>query len=667
MFFGTRKPFAYHIFRLSNKQFLMQRLPIIIILLTCIFTLAIAQEESLGTRFPEGVQEAEYRYRTAEGAEQVQSRIDPPFWWVGMAEPRLQLMVHRKDIGQCKDWKLQEYAGVRLQQVHHVANPNYLFIDLWIGPGTPAGRLTLTSDCGKAQRIEYELRQRQSGSDRVQGINSSDLIYLIMPDRFANGNTDNDSPPGMRQQGIDRENVFFRHGGDLIGIMEHLDYLQELGVTALWLNPVLENDQPYESYHGYAVTDHYRIDPRFGTNEQYLQLVNLCHERGIKVIMDIIHNHVGDQHHTIRDLPTEDWIHQSDTFFKTTYRATTLMDPYAAETDRTRMLDGWFDNHMPDLNQRNPLVANYLTQNNIWWVEYSGQDGYRIDTYAYNDQDFMANWGQRMQREFPSLGFFGETWVHGPAVQAQFTADNQLREGWNSHLPGVTDFQLYYAITEALNQTQGWTSGIARLYYTLAQDFLYDDPYRNVLFLDNHDLARLFSALDQDLDKFKSGITMLMTLRGIPMIYYGTELAMTGVGGAFGEAGRRDFPGGWSNDAENKFKKKGRTELEQEVFGHIKTLANYRKNNPVLHTGKLTQFVPENDIYAYFRHNENKTVAVFYNSAEEPQTFTTERYSDRLAGFGQARNIATGEAVQDLGTITLEAKSCVVWELSNNK
>jgi glycosidase len=641
----------------------MDRRMTFVIFLMISITSLWAQEEELGQRFPDGVEEAEYAYRKATAGTVDKARVEPPNWWVGMSNSFLQVLLYDERIGDCEEITL-DYPGVSLDAVHRPDNANYLFLDLTIGPGTPPGTMQFLLTCGEeSKEIPYELHVRKQGEDRIQGVDASDLIYLIMPDRFANGDSDNDVIPDMQQTGLDRENVFFRHGGDLIGIMEHLDYLEDIGVTALWLNPVLENDQPYDSYHGYAITDHYNIDARFGNNQQYLQLVNLCHERGIKVIMDIIHNHVGDHHWFIRDLPMEDWIHQPDTFIKTTYRAPTLMDPYASSADRSRMLDGWFDNHMPDLNQQNPFVANYLTQNNIWWMEFSGQDGYRIDTYAYNDQNFMASWGKRMKEEFPTMSFFGETWVHGMGVQSQFTQNNNLREGWNSNLPGVTDFQMYYAIIEALNEEQGWTSGITRIYYTLAQDFLYEDPGKNVLFLDNHDLSRIVTTLDEELQKFKSGIALLLTMRGIPMIYYGTEILISGEGGAFGEAGRRDFPGGWKGDKEDKFKEKGRTEQEQAAFEYVRALANYRKVNPVLQTGRLMQYVPEDNIYVYFRYDASKTVMIAYNSAEAANTFSTKRYAERINGFTKAVDVITGEKIADISQISLAGKAAIVLEL----
>jgi glycosidase len=467
-----------------------------------------------------------------------------------------------------------------------------------------------------------------------------------MPDRFANGDPGNDVVEQMAQTGIDRAKFQFRHGGDLLGVMEHLDYLAELGVTALWLNPVLENDQPYASYHGYAITDHYNIDRRFGDNGQYKQLVKLAHARGIKVIMDVIFNHVGDAHYQIKDLPSEDWIHQWPEYTQTTYRATTLMDPHASERDRKLMTDGWFDKHMPDLNQQNDHLANYLIQNSIWWTAFSGQDGFRIDTYAYPDPAFMAEWNRRLLAEFPQLGIFGETWVHGPGVQAWFTGSETLHPEFNTNLPGVTDFQLYYAIGEALGQDPGWTNGVMRIYYTLAQDYLYKNPENNVLFLDNHDLARFFTTVNQDVTKFKSGLAMLMTMRGIPMLYYGTELGLQGSGGGFGEGGRIDFPGGWTGDDKNLFRSEDRNELETELFEYTKRLANFRKESRALTEGKLIQYVPQNGVYVYFRRAENETVMVVFNGNNSATTLDATNYQDWLEGFTSGYDVTQDRTVE---------------------
>ncbi len=610
-----------------------------------------------------GVEESEYRVRVPDGGPVTEARIEPPNWWVGMRDNKLQLLIYDEEIST--SGVQIDYPGVTVQAVHRVENPNYLFVDLLIGPATVAGEfpIVLSAD-GEELTYAYELKERLPQEGRLQGLTSEDLIYLIMPDRFANGDPSNDSFADMNQSGINRDKVFFRHGGDLMGVMEHLDYLEELGVTALWLNPVLENDQPYESYHGYAITDHYEIDKRFGTNEQYRQLVELCHERGMKVIMDVIHNHVGDEHWFIKDLPTSDWIHQdTEHLRKSNFRETALVDPHASAYDKEQLSDGWFDAHMPDLNQRNPFLAQYLTQNAIWWNEFSGHDAYRIDTYFYPDQDFMYDWAKRLNDEYDEFSFFGETWVQGYSVQAQFTENSAIRGGVPTDLPAVTDFQLFFAIQEVLAGQEGWTQGTARLYYTLAHDYLYEDAYRNVIFLDNHDLARYFTVVGEDLDRYKMGLAFLLTTRGIPMIYYGTEILLSGSGGGFGEGGRKDFPGGWKEDYFDKFRAVNRTAAEEEAYTFVKKLANYRKNSNALTQGKLIHFIPNNGVYVYFRQGVDATVMVLLNARDQEQIVNTESYQEILKGFTGAEDVVTGEKYPEINEIKVSGRSTLVLEL----
>jgi glycosidase len=627
---------------------------------------ATAQQENIYNddplqKIPLGVDESEYFIREPTGAAEVSTRVEPPFWWTGMNNPRLEILIHDKDVADLSAGI--NYPGVRVVGQSREENPNYLFIEVEITPAARPGSFTINvGGPAEMRQYPYELRARSSDPAHVQGIDASDFIYLLMPDRFANGDPKNDSVEGMAQTGVNREKVFFRHGGDLIGVMEHLDYLEDLGVTALWLNPVLENDQPYESYHGYAVTDHYAIDARLGTNENYRQLVQLAHERGLKVIMDVIFNHVGDRHWFIEDLPSADWIHQWPEYTKTTYRATTLMDPHAASADRREFSDGWFDRHMPDLNQQNPHLANYLIQNSIWWAEYTGHDGYRIDTYAYCDQEFMAEWNRRMKAEFPAIGIFGETWVHGPGVQAWFVGSNRIGQGLDTNLPGVTDFQVYYGINEALAEEPGWTSGISRLYYTLAQDFLYPNPRANVLFLDNHDLARFYTVVGEDFEKYRSGLALLLTLRGIPMINYGTELLFTGSGGSFGEGGRIDFPGGWRRDPVNLFKPAERSKSQQRAFDLLRRLARYRRDHRVLHSGELTQFLPQEGVYGYVRHNATERILIVFNASETARPIDFSHFAPYTTGVTTAYDVLSGETV-DLTTRTLAPKATWVLEL----
>lgn len=589
-------------------------------------------------------------------------RIEPSFWWVGMKNPNLQLLVHGKDIS--KNEVSINYAGVKLMKVNQVDNPNYLFLDLLISADAPAGKFDIVfSQNGKQQvKYTYELKTRNTNQQKFQGVTNKDFIYLIMPDRFANGDTKNDVVKGMNETALNRDSMYYRHGGDLKGIAAHLDYLQELGVTALWLNPVLENNQPKTSYHGYANTENYKIDPRFGTNEDYHQLVADCHQRGMKMIKDLVHNHFGTEHFTIKDMPTKDWVHQWPTYTKTTYREQVHFDPYVSKKDKDLMLNGWFDRHMPDLNQNNEFVKNYLTQSHIWWIEYADLDGFRLDTYAYNDAKFMAEWGKRIMEEYPKFTFFGETWVHGVPNQAFFTKGNKINQGIDTELQGVTDFQALWAINEALNGKFGWTDGVVRLYNTLTNDYMYEDPTRNVVFLDNHDISRFYSVVGEDFDKYKSGIAWLLTTRGIPQFYYGTEILMKNYANPDGLV-RSDFAGGWATDKVNKFSSTGRTAKENEAFNYVKKLANYRKNNEVLQTGKMMQFIPEDGIYVYFRYNNQKTVMVVMNGNTEAKTLSTDRFSEMILGRKAAKNVVSDELLADISQLKIPAKTTLVLEL----
>ena len=589
-------------------------------------------------------------------------RVEPNFWWVGMNNPALQLVVHGDKIAE-RDVSL-DYPGVTLKEVHKVDNPNYLFLDLQIAPGTKPGKFPITfSKKGKKKlSYQYELKARNNSPERITGVTNEDFVYLIMPDRFANGNKANDVVKGMQETTLNRDSMYYRHGGDIQGIINNLDYLQDLGVTALWLNPVLENDQPRTSYHGYANTENYKIDPRYGTNELYRQLGDELQKRDMKLIKDLVHNHVGSQHWTIKDMPTKDWVHQWPEYTKTNYKDQVLFDPYAAEVDKKQMTDGWFDSHMPDMNHDNPFVRNYITQSHIWWIEYAGLDGFRLDTYAYNDLDYMAEWGKAIKEEYPQLTFFGETWVHGVPNQVYFTQGNTVNQGFDTQLQGVTDFQTLWGINEALNGKFGWNDGVNKLYTALASDYQYQDPTRNVVFLDNHDLSRFYSVVGEDINKFKSGIAWLLTTRGIPQLYYGTEILMKNFSDPDGKV-REDFKGGWAEDKVNKFTATGRTEQENEAFNYVKKLANYRKQNEVLQTGKLMQYVPEDAVYVYFRYNDDKTVMVVMNTAEEEKSIKTSRFNERMQGFSKAQNIVTDQVLDTAKSITIPAKTTLVLEL----
>ncbi|NML21508.1 glycoside hydrolase family 13 protein [Pseudoflavitalea sp. G-6-1-2] len=594
-------------------------------------------------------------------------RFYPAHWWTGMKSQQLQLLVYAPGSTRgVESVRLKPYTGVQLKKVHRFKNRAYIAIDLEIAATAKPGQLQLKfllkGDVGPD--FKYELKQRQPGigTTRIKGIGTEDLIYLIMPDRFSNGDITNDRIPGMLDQSLNRKDIWARHGGDLKGVENNIGYLQDLGVTAIWLNPVLENDMANRTEHGYAITNHYKVDPRLGGAKAYHSLIDALHARGMKIIQDAVYNHVGINHFLFKDLPDSSWFHFSKKYINTTYKDQVLMDPYAAADDKKRMSDGWFVPSMPDLNQQNEFVANFLIQHALWCTEEFGLDGWRIDTYAYNDLAFMNRCNKALLDEYPQLHIFGETWVHGTLNQSYFAA-NHFDIPYKSNLPGVTDFQLnLYGIIPALTQPFGWTEGVSRLYSTTANDFVYQDPNRNVIFLDNHDVSRIFSILGENIPKMKMAIGWLLTYRGIPQLYYGTETLMKNFANPDGLV-REDFPGGWKNDSANKFTASGRTTAENEIFDYTRKLANYRKNTPALHSGKLMQYVPEDGVYVYFRYNDQKTIMCIINSNDQPKTIATARFEERLKGFGGATDIATGNRFTLKDSMSLPAQSLLIADL----
>ncbi|WP_158797094.1 glycoside hydrolase family 13 protein [Pedobacter sp. L105] len=591
--------------------------------------------------------------------------VEPMFWWVGMKNPKLQLMVHGKNISGYTA-KL-DYPGVKLVEVHQVENANYLFIDLEIAPDAQAGKFPITFlENGKKKfDYSYELKTKDNSAGRIQGVTDKDIIYLLMPDRFSNGDVSNDKVKGLREQTLNRDSVYYRHGGDIQGVINHLDYFKELGVTTIWMTPEIENDMPHASYHGYAVTDHYKIDPRYGTNELYKTYVEKAHAKGLKIIKDVVHNHLGSEHWMFRDMPMKDWVNQWPVFTQSSYRDEPVMDPHASAADLKKMVDGWFATTMPDFNERNPYVQNYLTQNHIWWIEYAGIDGLRLDTYPYNEPSYMADWAMKLKAEFPNLSIFGETLVNSVASQAYFTQGNTVNRGFDTHLPGVTDNMMKNAIYEALNSKPGWTEGVFRLYTVVSQDFLYQDPTRNTIFWDNHDMSRFYSLVNEDFAKYKEGMAILLTMRGTPQLYYGTEILMKNFSNPDGLV-RFDFPGGWKGDKADKFTAAGRTKQENEAWNFVSKLAHYRESNPALQSGKMIQYVPEDDMYIYFRlaTDGGKSVMVILNPEEKVKTLDTSRFAAQLKDAGSLVNVMTGEKLNILKTITIPAKTTLVLELN---
>lgn len=589
-------------------------------------------------------------------------RVEPMFWWTGMVNPHLQLLVHGSRIA---DYKVQlKYKGVTLQKVNKVENPNYLFLDLLIDKDTKPGSfdIVFSAKGEKDLYYTYQLKQQDNSPDRIQGVTNKDFIYLIMPDRFSNGDPTNDRVAGMKDQTLNRDSMYDRHGGDLQGVINHLSYLKDLGVTAIWCTPMIENDMTHASYHGYAATDLYKIDPRFGSNQLYKTYVEKCHSMGLKVIKDVVHNHIGSEGWIMKDLPMKSWVHQWPKYTNTNYRDQPVMDPHASKADIRSQLDGWFVPTMPDVNEDNPFVQNYYIQNHIWWIEYAGIDGLRLDTYPYNDPAFMAKWAMALKAQFPHLSIFGETFVQTVAEQAFYSEGNTVNRGFDTHLPGVTDYALNAAIYEAVNGKFGWDNGVSRLYETLAQDFLYKDPTRNCIFLDDHDVSRFYSVIGENFDKYKEGLGILLTMRGIPEMYYGTEILMKNFDAPDGLV-REDFPGGWPKDSVNKFIAKGRTAKENEAFNYVKALANFRKNSTALQTGKLMQYVPEDGIYVYFRYDAKQTIMVIVNSNKVSEMLKTDRFSERMNGFSNAENIITKERLSTIQSLSVPAQSTTILEL----
>ncbi|MGM0565949.1 MAG: glycoside hydrolase family 13 protein [Bacteroidota bacterium] len=588
--------------------------------------------------------------------------VEPPFWWAGMKHSELQLLVHGQDIG----YSTPEfnYNGVKLKQTIKVKNPNYLFLDLEISPEATPGSFTIyfMREGKQVYSYDYELHDRKQTSASRQGFGQEDVIYLLMPDRFANGDTTNDSHPDMLEK-ADRSDPDGRHGGDLQGVMNHLSYFKELGATAVWLNPFLENNQQAYTYHGYAISDLYRVDPRHGSNELFQELVDKAHDKDIKIIMDMIMNHIGSGHYWMDDLPMNDWIHQFDEYTSSNYRANVAVDPHASEYDLRKMKDGWFDTHMPDLNQKNPLLARYLIQNTIWWIEYAGIDGIRMDTQPYPDEDFMADWAEYVMKEYPNFSIVGEAWIGQPSLVAYYQGGKDNFNGYDSHLSHVFDFPGNYAVSSAFNEDNGWDRGLARFYEHLSQDFLYPRPHDLLVFADNHDLSRVYTTMGENMDKLKMAMTYIFTVRGTPVLQYGTEILMTGEEHAGHGKMRKDFPGGWEEDEQNAFTEEGRTEEQNEIFNHIQKLIDFRQSSEVMQTGKLTQFIPGNDVYIYFRHLDDEAVMIAYNNTGENKTVDGERFSEIMDDYKSGENIITGKSIETFDQITVPAMSAMVVKL----
>ena len=593
-------------------------------------------------------------------------RVEPPNWWVGMKMSEIQIMIYGKKIAEL-DPKIDS-ESIRLKAIDRVENQNYIFLTIEIPKNTLPQSFKINFLKGKKVKIshDYPILKRNENSSNVIGFNQEDVMYLITPDRFANGNTQNDELSYMKEK-LGSGN-FDRHGGDLQGIIDHLDYIENLGFTAIWLNPALENNMEKSSYHGYSTTDYYKVDPRFGSNQKFIELSKKAKEKGIKIIMDIIPNHCGSEHWFFLDPPMSNWFNNQNNFVNTTHLRQSIQDIHASEFDRIGHTDGWFVKTMPDLNQRNPLVSKYFIQNAIWWVEYASLSGFRVDTYPYSDKDFMTDWTMKIMEEYPLFNIVGEEWSENPAITSYWQRGKNNHDGYISFLPSLMDFPIQMAFIESLNDDFGWGKGFIKAYRMLANDFLYADPYNLVIFPDNHDMTRFFTQVKNDLDLFYMGIVYYVTMRGIPQFFYGTEILMNSNENP-GNHGliRSNFPGGFPGDKVNAFTREGLNSDQIKTLDFFKKLLNWRKRNETIHHGKLIQFAPKtggkDEIYSYFRIHQGKKVWVLFNRNDQAKQVEMFRYRELIENHEQGYEVLTDRKI-DLGEkIIIEAKSSMIIEL----
>jgi glycosidase len=580
--------------------------------------------------------------------------IEPSFWWAGMKNTDLQIMVHAKDVASLRTQI--NTPGIRLVSAVQTSNKNYLFLNLKINESVKPQ--TFQIDFLKDDKVvfsqPYTLKERKSNSAVRVGFTTADVLYLITPDRFVNGDPSNDNHPDMREKS-NRSFKGGRHGGDIAGIIKNLDYIKSTGFSAIWLNPVLENNQTEYSYHGYSITDFYKVDPRFGSNDSYLDLVKNCHEKGLKVIMDMIVNHCGSFHWWMNDLPDTDWINFNNKFVNTTHQRAVIQDVHVSEYDKKMFTDGWFVETMPDLNQKNKLLSTYLIQNAIWWIEYADIDGIRMDTYPYPDKDFMSDWTCAVMAEYPGFNIVGEEWSENPAIVAHWLKGKVNPNGYSSCLPGAMDFPIQGALRKSLTNNNWYP-----LYETLSMDFLYPDANSLVVFPDNHDMSRLYSQVNENLDLFNLGLTYMLTTRGTPQIYYGTEILMSNPGTDDHGIIRSDFPGGWQGDQKNGFSNIGLSSNQIETKSHIQKLLKWREKNGVIHHGKMMHFVPENNIYVYFRYDNDEKVMVVLSLNKKDVTLDLKRFKEMLPISFSATEIISGTNMELADSLNVPAYKSLI-------
>lgn len=583
-------------------------------------------------------------------------KVAPTFWWAGMKNSELQVLLYGDDISSSE--VSISSKDIYLKEIVRQSNSNYLIIYLDLNDAKAQKFDIILTKGRKVTKVPYELKERTRKGSDIEGFTSSDVLYLIMPDRFANGNPENDVVPGMLENKVDRNEQYARHGGDFKGISEHLDYISDLGVTAVWLNPTQENDMKDGSYHGYAITDYYQIDRRFGSNEEFLQLVNEAHGKGLKVVMDMIFNHCGSENYLFKDRPQDDWFNFRSNYVQTSFKTASVMDIHASDYEKAIATDGWFTQVMPDLNQRNRHVARYLIQSSIWWIEYAGINGIRQDTHPYADYDFMSTWCKEVLEEYPHFNIVGETWLNSNVLVSYWQKDSKLAAPKNSNLPTVMDFPLTDLMTKAFDEeTTEWSGGLYRLYDYHTQDFVYANPMSLLTFLDNHDTSR-FCKNEEDsknITRYKQAITYLLTTRGIPQIYYGTEILMAADKSEGDGYLRRDFPGGWEGDKVNCFTREGRTELQNEAFDYTRKLLNFRKGNDAICKGTMKHFAIRNGIYVYERKYNDSSVVVVMNGTDENQTLNLAPYKEVLPK-SEATDFITGKKVALNDELLLEKR-----------
>jgi len=587
-------------------------------------------------------------------------RIDPANWFAGMKDPSLQIMFYGKGIRDVKK-VTTDYPGVKVDSVVRLDSPNYLFVYLNL-KDAQAGEMTLKLD---GKKIKYQLKERTMRGEDHKGFTNADVLYLLMPDRFANGDPKNDVVKGMRDQTCDRTKPSLRHGGDLAGIGQHLDYFKTLGVTALWFTPVLENDWPNEggnsSYHGYATTDYYKVDPRFGSNDEYCKLIADCHKQGLKVVMDMIFNHCSDYHIWNRDMPSKDWFNNPNYGLQTSYKLTPVLDPYASKIDKAETTDGWFVKSMPDLNQRNPHVIKYLIQSSEWWIETADIDGIRMDTYPYADRKAMAQWMKTLDSEYPNFNTVGETWVTEPQYTAAWQKDSKL-SAENSYLKTVMDFSFFDKLNQAKREeTDGWWNGFNRIYNSLCYDYLYPNPSSVLAFIENHDTDR-FLGNTKDSTMLKQALALLLTINRIPQLYYGTEVLMNGTKEVTDGNVRKDFPGGFPGDKHNCFTAAGRTKAENEMFNWESRLLHWRQGNEVISKGSQTQFIPYNGVYVIARQYQGKTVLTILNGKRTDNELNVARYAEVIKDHKTAKDVITGATVDLTKNVPLTQREALIIE-----